>query len=443
MKIKSFLYVFTILVLFSGCGRELTDAELLQKDRDELKDMLTSNKVLSYKFVKLMVRTAAADVDDPKVKEFKAKTDPLFIRLIKFSQEGKDYIPTVSDLIGLYKDYLTFKEFAINTDEDIFPTLTEGLSILYQKEGDAPQKKLTPAEKLERQNVEHAGLSALVMLSRDLGRSIALYECAETEPAKLPDGEVKSLLAFYRGFVFLQAGLYYLSEEALTENIDWLAAQPVVDMDFAKDGFNWFTFDNRKVNTGFHGMNHLMRGIDRLMMDRDIDHERAMTDLEQFLADSKAVGLDNEIVWVVEAYVLMKKEKSEEAIVPLKRLRKSPFLSEKEYAVIDETIPYLEKREPGKALNGVYDNVFIGKILIQYILAQLSEIDWKKMMHDQGIPYSDEIYATIERINRVIVGIDQYTSTDAIEEVGKEVGTKAEEEGKNLWDKAKSWWEEE
>jgi hypothetical protein len=79
--------------------------------------------------------------------------------------------------------------------------------------------------------------------------------------------------------------------------------------------------------------------------------------------------------------------------------------------------------------------------------------DWKQLMLDHDVPYTEEIFATIDRIQEIIKNIDRYTDTDVWEDVGSEVGQKvivegekmteeATEEGGNLWDRIKAWWNE-
>ncbi|HEX2900149.1 MAG TPA: short-chain dehydrogenase [Bacteroidia bacterium] len=444
-NLLSFLLLSTLSVLLTAsCGRELTDAELLARDRAALADHLNSNKVLSYKFCKLILRSASMPgSEDAKTREFQAIATPLYARMLKVDRGGMAALG-VSDYIGLYTDYLGLKDFVLETDEDEFPTLIEALNLSYHAGTEASTFRLTKEDKLLYQNVEHAGLSGLVMLSKDLGRSIALYECAETEPQFLPDGEAKTLLQFYRGFIFFQAGFYYISQEALTTNIDWLTAHVQSPLPFMQETFDLDQLNTAKAHIAFRGFNYLMRGFDRTMMEREIDEERALDDFEHFIADAKEVGLDNELVWVVEAYLHMKREEHEKAIVALKKLRVSPLLSEDERETIDETIAYLDDREAGKALNKVYDNVFMGKIVVTYMLAKLKDVDWQALMKEHNVPHTDEIFGTVANLQTTIQNIDRYTDTDTISKVGMEVGKDVvegvEKESKNLWEKAKDLW---
>lgn len=437
-RLFSALAVLALLFLATACG-ELSDAELLARDKADLADKLSSNKVFSYKFCKLILRSASAPgSEDPATREFAAAALPLYNTVLKFDKNAKTK-PGIGDYLRLYTTYLELKDYVTKTDEDIYPPLVEALGLVYAI--DSQPQPLTKEERLIMQNVEHAALSGLVMLSKDLGRPIALYECAETEPQFLPDGETKTLLQLYRGFIFFQAGFYYVAHEALSDNIKWLSAHPQVPLHYMQALFHFDDLNTAKAHTAYRALNYLLRGMDQLMMERDIDEERALDDFGHFIEDAKAVGMDNELVWVVEAYLYMKNEESDKAIVALQKLRGSPILSSKEKDAIAETIGYLQDRDPDKALNGVYDNVFMGRIVVTYMLARLAEVDWKALMQKQDIPHTEEIFATVDQLKTTIQQIDRYTDLDTIAAVGMQVEQKAEEEGKNLWNKAKDWWE--
>lgn len=441
-----FSIVILCILLLPSCNRELTDAELLARDKSQLADHLNSNKVLSYKFCKLILRSASLpDAEDPETQDFLKVAKPLYARVLKADRVGIEALG-VADYIGLYTDYLSLKDFVLETDEDLFPTVTEALILTYHTVPGEAAFRLSKDEKLLYQNIEHAGLSGLVMLSKDLGRSIALYECAETEPEFLPDREAKTLLQFYRGFIFFQAGFYYVSQEALTTNIDWLTVHAKLPLPFMQKTFDLDKLNTAKAHIAFRGFNYLMRGFDRMMMERDIDEKRALDDFEHFIADAKEVGIDNELVWLIEAYLYMKREEHAKAIVALKKLSASPLLDEDERASIDETIAYLDDRESGKALNKVYDNVFMGKIVVTYMLAKLKDVDWQALMKENNVPHTDEIFGTVANLQTTIQNIDRYTDTDTIAKVGLEVENDVvegvEEESKGLWQKAKDWWNE-
>lgn len=430
LKITDLLLLF---LLISCSNKDKTHAELLEKDRLELAKSLDSDRVLSYKFGKILIRAAVEkDTISTEFQTFKSDIDRVFNKVVKYDIENADDL-SLLDYISIYRDYKKMQGFIIKTDEDIFPSLSDAFNVIY---GDSAIKKrayYTGKEKQKIQNIEHAILSAIVILSNDLGKEVALYECSKTNPESLPDSEIKTLLQFYRGFLFFEKKLYYLSEDEFSRNIDWLNNNKNIDLAYTRAFFKWGNMDNGKTHIGSHALNHLFRGYDRLMMDTENDEKLALEDFEIFLTDADKIGVSNEIVWSVEVYFYLKKEENGKAINALKKLSSSNLLSSDEKESIDESIGYLKNREPGKVLNGFYDKFFLGKIATKYMFSVLSKIDWKKVLKEQNVPHTDEMFETIDHIQELNKNLQKYTSTDNLKERTNDV----EKKGKGIWDKAK------
>lgn len=434
MKLQK-IFLILILIIVSSCStKEKTDNELLIKDKKELVASLDSYKVTTYKFGKILIRASAEkDTVSTEFKAFKADLDRIFKKVMKYGIENNKSL-SVLDYISIYRDYKKMQKFIHKTDEDVFPTLSDSFRIIY-KDSTESAKEIPYAkgkEKEEIQNIEHAILSAIVLLSKDLGKEISLYECSKTKPTLLPDSEIKTLLQYYRGFLFFEKGLYYLSEEEITKNIDWLNQNQKVDLPYTRAMFKWGNLNNEQTHIGFHSLNHLFRGFDRLMMEREIDEKRALEDFEVFISDSKKIGVDNEIIWSIETYLYLKHEEKDKAIASLTKLKKSKILTEKDRKGIDESIVYLENRETGKVLNGFYDKYFLSKIATKYMLSVLEKVNWQKILEDQGVPHTEEMFITIEKFKDFIENMEAYTSKEKLKEVGEDL----KKEGKNLWNKA-------
>jgi len=344
---------------------------------------------------------------------------------------------SVLDYISIYRDYKKMEDYIAKTDEDIFPTVAETFNIVYGDENareEFPFSKGT--EKEYTQNIEHSVLSAIVLLSKDLGKEVSLYECSKTKPDLFPDIEIRTLLQFYRGFLYFEKGFYYLSEDEYSRNIAWLNEHPNIELPYIKTMFKMGNLDNGQAHIAFRSMNHLFRGFDRLTMDRDIDKKRALEDFEQFLKGSKEVGIDNEMIWAVETYMYLHNNEKDKAITALTKLKSSKLLSSKDKKSIEESIAYLQERESGDLLNGVYDKFFLGKIASKYVLSVLAEVDWKKILEENDVPHTKEMFETIESFQDFVEKMNSYSNKEKLEEMGKEVGNEIKDQGKNLWDKA-------
>ncbi|WP_435182325.1 short-chain dehydrogenase [Cellulophaga omnivescoria] len=428
------ILLLLIVILFNSClGGDKTDEELLAIDKQTLVKSIDSDKVLTYKFAKILIRASAAESNiSPEYSKFKSDLDRIFNKVSNYDAKDSESL-SVLDYISIYRDYKKMEKFIMETDEDEFPTLLEVFSRANAAPETPKQNLLAGEQKNYVQNIEHSVLSAIVVLSRDIGKEVSLYECSKTNPELLPDSEIKALLQYYRGFLFFEKGLYYLSEDEISSNINWLNANKDVNLPLTRAMFQWGNLNNEQTHIGFHSLNHLFRGFDRLMMDRDIDEERALEDFEMFLNDSKKIGLDNEVIWSIESYLYLKKEKNDKAIAALKRLQASKLLSADEKERLAESIIYVQNREPGKVLNGFYDKYFLSKIATKYMLSILAKVDWQRLMEEQNVPHTKEIFETLEKFKSFTEEYNKYTSSENLEKTKDELL----KQGESLWDQTK------
>ncbi|MFT7898488.1 short-chain dehydrogenase [Tenacibaculum ascidiaceicola] len=427
MDLKHIPLLLSFFLITSCFNKEKTDEELLEKDKIELKENLDSYKITTYKFGKILIRSSAEkDTISTEFLSFKKDLDKIFNKVVKYDVKNPENL-SLLDYILIYRDYKKMEDFIMKTNEDVFPTLVDAFNVIY---GDSISKKreyYKGKEKEYVQNIEHAILSAVVILSKDLGKEVSLYECTKTNPELLPDSEIKTLLQYFRGFLFFEKGLYYLSEDEISRNINWLNNNKNVDLPYTRAFFQWGNLDNESTHLGLHSLNHLFRGFDRLMMDREIDEKRALEDFEAFLKDANKIGLNNVITWSIETYLYLKNEENEKAIATLTKLKTSTLLSSEDKKRIDESIEYVKNREPGKVLNGFYDKFFLSKIATKYMYVILSKVDWEKVMKKQNVPHTDEIFKTIDNLKSFIDNLKKYGSTEELKNKGKSLWSKTKE----------------
>ena len=430
MNYKGISFILFLGILLS-CSKPETDAELLALDQKKLVENLDYDKITFYKFAKIAIRASAVqDTTKEEYQKFGKNMQHLLNAMHKVDAKGDESISAIDALL-IYKDYQSVKSFVKETDEDIFPTLVEGINGL--NNNGAKFQLLSGNEKTQAQNIEHAILSTIVLATRSFGQPFALYECSKTQPEKLPDHETKTLLEFVRGFLFFSNNLYYLSEDGLSRNINWLDKNEKIPLPYTKAFFGWRNLSDEQTHTAFHSMNYLFRGFDRLMMERKVDEERALDDFEKFLVDTKKLGLETELTLAIESYLYLKREDKEKAIVALTKLNKSPLLSNSEHEALEKTIAYVNDREADKALNGVYDKVFLSKIATKYMISILAKIDWEKVLKENNVPHTDEIFATIHKVQKISNSVSSYTNDKTIEK-GK---TELKKKGSDLINGAK------
>lgn len=414
------------VALAAACSHKYeTDQRMIDQDLEKLRATLNSEMVLFWKFLKIKVRSAA-ETDPVKIEAMKKA---LGDRYAHFAQLSLDKHPTTSECFSFYRDYQAMKGYVSTTDEDIFPTLMEAMPAIHHDPVKAKFLAGTAKEKAE--TGEHTMIS-LFALSSSLGK-IPLYECSETNPDLLPDSEKKALMRFYRGYLFFGSDLFYLSENELSKNIEMLEKNKQMDLQNTRSVLGLAGFSKEQTYKSMLAMNYLFRGLDRMMMDREIDDQRSMEDLEQFLKLSSELGMSNELTWSVEAYVHLKKGETDQAIVALTKLKNSRNLPAEERKVAEESIAYLKKRQPGKVLNGVYDKVFMAKIASGYVLHRVAATDWSSRVKNQKIPYAGQAIQSMNTFKSMASQVEKYASGEMLEDAGNEL----KEQGEGLWDKAK------
>ncbi|WP_130736711.1 short-chain dehydrogenase [Flavobacterium sp. J27] len=423
-------FIFFICLIICSCKKEKTDLELLQKDKSNLEECLKTDEIAKYKFLKIAMRSSVPMENYPsEFLPFKDKLNDLSNTLKDVDTENISFL----EMASIYKDYLDLKKVIDKTDEDVFPTLIEAMQYTNSEEKMTKQKLLAGDEKKKIETYEHAFLGIIGVISKSFGKSITLYESSKINPENIEDAGFKMIFQYYRGLIFMEKSLYYLSENEATKNIDWLNTNQKVDLQLIQTLFGWNNFDKEQNYIAFHSLNYLLRGIDRLSMERDIDEERGLDDFEVFLEDCNTLGLNNELSWSIDAYVSIKRENNQKAIVALKKLKNSSLLSKNDKEQIEETIRYLENRKQGEWINTVYDKAFISKIVISYVTDQLSKMDWEKILNESNIQDQKEVLLMIENFKKCNEKIQEVKDMKYLEENA----TKIQEEGSKIWDKAK------
>lgn len=425
---KKLVYL-SVLLLLTACSSEKTDEELLEQDRVTLNENLISGKVVPYKFVKLMVRGYASDdTTSTKFKAFKKNSDKLVYKIMKLDHADE---LSVKDYWAMYQIYDQMDEFVTQTDEDEFPVIVDAFRRFW--DGTKSTHYFKDKAKAEQEAREHAFMTILAMASSSLGTEIALYECAETDIELLPDSELKSNLRFLRGFVFMQKGFYYLSENEYSKNLEWLKKNKNVDLTYTMNSMQLGKFDRKQSRVAYRAMNYLYRGVDRLMMEREIDHERALEDFEQVLKDCKTLKIDNEAVWAIDVYVQLEKGNTDKAVVSLNKLKNSKLLTADDKALIDECIEYLKKDDSETVLQEVYDNLFMMKIASSFTYNRLKQVNANKLLKNSNVPNASKIAQKTAVFEKTVEQIDNFGNGETLNEATKKAG----KEGESLLEEAK------
>jgi hypothetical protein len=127
----------------------------------------------------------------------------------------------------------------------------------------------------------------------------------------------------------------------------------------------------------------------------------------------------------------LKNDEPDKAIASLTKLKTCDLLSSKEKKRIDESIEYINNRESGRVLNGIFDKYFICKIATKYMLELLSTIDWRKVLIENDVAHAEEMIRGIDNLKTFTHNFKKYTSREHLKERGEDI----KEKGKKLWKK--------
>jgi hypothetical protein len=428
---KKLIHLFLSLAILSGlssCHRE----DPLEKERKEFQKSIEENTALAvYRGIKITLRSvpinqkientdsliSAIENKKPGYENVSAYTIQLLSTFLGIGK--KDGKITAKEAYNLVKSINQLKNELKNKNEDELPTLLEVIYYLGNTNGNDNSNFIK--ELNWNNSKEHLVLSTVLLGAKPLPESFQLYETSKLDIPQLENTEIKPLAAMFKSIVFMQHKWYYLSEEAISQGIDALNAG---NLKFEFESFPSFfpeaKIDSREAEIAqLHGLSCLLRGFVRTKMDDKKKNKLAVEDFEVFLKDAQKIGADNELVWIAGAYVYIKKEDNDMAIQYLDKLEKSKNFSDNEISAIKETKEYLSNRKPDKALNTIYDKVFIGKLVAGYLYNYMKQVDWHKAVEKTNA--GKKMLEIPEMINSEYQKVEKEMSVDGLKEKGKEM----------------------
>ena len=416
---KKIFLLFLLGGLISACTqKELTDEELLAKDKAELESRLDSESVTLYKFIKMVLRSS----NDPAFAKHVGKHDKefrLMTKLFKKMEAHKEL--SASEYLDIATSLKAVRGYVKSTDEDIFPALLEAIKLQKNK-----KIRLTTGKAKDVMDSEaHVLMCLFSRFGGGFGKSEILYECSEIQTDDFADSENKTYLQFFKGYIYYENGLMYLSEHEYTRNIEWISSSNANYQSLNQlFGRNHFT---KKQSKDFVlAFNYLMRGCVRMSMEREIDQERSLEDLEKFVELTKGMIEFKDVRLIVQAYIHVKKGENDKAIATLKTLQSSSTFNASEKEYIGKVISALEAGE--SAEDSGFDGQFIGEIASGALNGKLEKVEWKKEAKKHHMTYLNSVFESMETIES---GMSK--AKDGASKTGKSL----KEKGGEFWEDAK------
>jgi len=366
---KTLLYLSaSFLILFFSCGK--SDEDMRKKEEKKMQEQLNNPKLQLYKSMKIALRSTATVGQNP---ELDSARKSAFLLVGTVLHEGASLLDKSKpveihplELFALAKDVYDTKEVLLKTDEDSLPTLLA--NIFYVFTGSANIKSdFFPVS--YNNNHEHIVLSLLWQTTPSAPKDFALYEVYKSDEKDISDLNLRLVYQLTKSFVLMENEYFYHSYDKCNEylkymedNKDLISKTPMINM--VNQGFG----PSEQSYYQFHGMGLIVRALDEDKMKKE---KESLNDMELFLEDMQKGGLDNELTWLVDAYVHIKKEEFDKAVPALEKLQKSDKISAPEKQAITELLAFIKARKKDSALNMFNDKLAFGKIAFHLMTERL------------------------------------------------------------------------
>ncbi len=360
-----------ILLFVVACGFTTCETPI-ERERRELRELTESPETVLYRGLKITLRSAPVEPGaaiDPSASEIRRLSAGIFTRLLR-PAESSAGVATLAprDYIALAQEFYELRGELRVTEEDDYPTL---LQQFLSASGDP--RSANAVLPWYGPDWEHLVLATLWSGSQAAPRPFVVYELSQLEPASIDVVGVRLLARLLRAGTFYQYHWPNLADEALTAYLD--------DLEGHGDELQAFIEmmappapEPALVHAQWHLPGVLLRGLVRLELERE---DEALVDLEAGLADAQTLGLEDEGVWLIGAYVGIRREDPERALANLRKLEASPLLGDDERQLVRDTIAALEDRDPDAALRKITDKLLVARIVGGYLLRTMAKIDWR------------------------------------------------------------------
>jgi hypothetical protein len=316
------LYVLFTSVLISLSGCDFFDTESgIEKDTNEQKEILNGLFVTYWKGAKLSIRSIPTDentkaIDFQKIKQQQAKDLNLGKHLSNIydsemflnddRSEDKEVF-AAKEFVEFAQEIFTMADAIEDLDEDDYPTFLE----IIHHSNRVLQDKPFELPKDWNNSMDH-WMFALVMESRFGFGSWKTYELQKLHPQDLVTSDYRVVANLHKGIDHLRNQWYYLADESFTQAIAEANNPDITLQGHSKDLLVEAKISDLEPEAQFRlvtrASSYLLRGFSRHQADSEELNEKALGDIEAAIADFHSLGIENELVWIAESYLYIKKE---------------------------------------------------------------------------------------------------------------------------------------
>ena len=405
------------LALLSSCG--LISCETpIERERRELREAGETPEVLIYRALKIGMRSTATKLN-PEGPDANATKINLLVRHIlaelEAGQEAEAGAETgeaieplsPADYVEIAKELYELRAVLRETNEDRYPTI---LHVLMAGDASASAQMAW-----YESTHEHMAFALAWLAVKQVPQGFRVYETGMIDPAAIELPGLRLGAHLVRGATFLAESWPWLCDEEMSGYLDLLVAErePLLVTLAAVQAASEadVTLDDEQLLASAHAPGVLLRGLCRIQIEEK--EAGALDDLEAFLADAERLGIEGEAVWLVGAYVGIKREDKAMALDNLRKLEASELLGESERELVRDAIAAIEDREPGDALNAITDKLILARVASAYVIRELGKVEWRQHFE------ASEGGKKITRLSGIIAAeVEQIRSKLSLEELG-------------------------
>ena len=413
-KIHLISLITGLIIFLNSCSSKPTREELIEKDREQLSEILTTEKLIIYKSLKLIVRSNGGtnisyeNLGDESEENLSMVLEQLqiFIEMVddlnnisklESVEDIRDLDPT--KIYNIYKGLKSLKKNFHGIDEDMFPTLTE--IFLYQN-----QLSKTSQNKIKSKYIqpyEHFILSQIAFGLPQLGGIISLYEIDKINSNHVESEEIRMYFNLMKAIVFMNNKLFYLSEKALTDNLKLLENKKEIDFHITNIFAPKIQTD-KEARLFLKSVHYFFRGLDRKLMKHKEDRKLGNKDFITFIDIIRKLNAKNHYIQIMELYVLSDMEEKKKAKEIAKQMKTNPIFEEKEKVIIDNTVQSIGESD----FFGIKSKLKLIDFLMLFIKCanhDLEKVDWDEFKKEYEIEFE---FAIINEANEILVKLEKF-----------------------------------
>jgi hypothetical protein len=412
---KHLIFNITVLIiLLNSCNSKPTRKELIEKDKELLTEILTNEKTIIYKSLKLMAKSNGGSniLYANNGENSDESLSNAIEQLQSFSEIEKD-LNKISNLDSLgdislldpvkiynfYKGIKGLAKFIITIDEDMFPTLTE--IFLFQNQLPIDSKDRTLSKQI--QTYEHFILSQIALGIPQLGSIVSLYEIDKIDAEYVDSKEIRMYFNLLKGIIYMKNQLFYLSEQALSENIALLETDNEIDFHITNI-FAPKVKTDKEAKLFIEGVHYFFRGLDRKLMEYEDDRDLGNNDFLTFIEIMEELNIQNHYVQIMELYVLSEMGEKKKAKQIANQMKENQIFKENGKEIINKIIENIGE----KNYFGIQSKLKLFDFLMLFINCagdDLQKVDWEEFKREYEIEFE---LAIINEASEILTKLEKY-----------------------------------